>query len=375
MKGYGIKQIDKRKSAGGCFRPSFLFLLLIALGVGAYFLYKYKYEQSPAELISKAFSKDDNTQETADTSGQQDKAAGEGVSEEDVKENVGVVVDGDEPTSLKDLMGDGKESKSKVTTLSPKARKEVEALYEKAVKEFRNKDFVKTRNYCLEILAKGLGEDQPLWAETVDMLGKSNIEIFTTGIVVPEKEIYNIQVGDSLDKISKKFNTTIDAIQRSNGLDPASPVIHPGNQFHIYKGDWHIKVSKGHYRLYLYDGDKLFKVYNIAIGKQNRTPAGTFEIVEKVRQPDWVYRGKRYPYGSKENVLGTRWMRMKPTGNTNRLLRGYGIHGTWEPDSIGKQASNGCIRMVNNDVEELFEIIPKYRKADGSHVDVIITED
>lgn len=370
MGSYGIKQIDKRRSSGGCLRGPLLLIIVIALGAGGYYYYKNYYEKgSKAPLISGKTESAESGKEIKDDKEMTDKTEVVDIDDNSTKSS------DNEITSVQDLMGSTDKTESKKPTLSAAAQREVKELHDKAVKEFRNKDYVKTRNYCWAILEKGLTEGQPLWEETVNMLGKANIEILLTGIVVPEKEIYTIQMGDSLDKIAKKFNTTIDAVQQSNGLDPASPVIHPNNQFHIYKGDWSILVSKGRYRLYLYDGKKLFKVYNVAIGKQNRTPVGTFEIVEKVRNPDWVYRGKRYPFGSKENVLGTRWMRMRPTGNTNRLLRGYGIHGTWEPDSIGKQASNGCIRMVNTDVEELFKIIPKYKKINGSYVDVTITED
>ena len=51
-------------------------------------------------------------------------------------------------------------------------------------------------------------------------------------------------------------------------------------------------------------------------------------------------------------------MKLKPTGATNLGLSGYGIHGTAYPDSIGKSESNGCIRMKNEIVEELFSIVP-----------------
>jgi len=37
---------------------------------------------------------------------------------------------------------------------------------------------------------------------------------------------------------------------------------------------------------------------------------------------------------------------------------GYGIHGTWEPDTIGRQSSAGCIRLLNDDVAELFVMLP-----------------
>jgi len=63
------------------------------------------------------------------------------------------------------------------------------------------------------------------------------------------------------------------------------------------------------------------------------------------------------PYGDKENVLGTRWISLTATGQTPKV-RGYGIHGTWEPDTVGKQASAGCVRLLNPDVEELFLIVP-----------------
>ena len=68
------------------------------------------------------------------------------------------------------------------------------------------------------------------------------------------------------------------------------------------------------------------------------------------------------PFGDKENVLGTRWIRLVPNGKTSRQVSGLGIHGTWDPTSIGKAESNGCLRLLNKDVEELFAIIPNERK-------------
>ena len=64
------------------------------------------------------------------------------------------------------------------------------------------------------------------------------------------------------------------------------------------------------------------------------------------------------PFGDKENILGTRWMSLTATGETPPA-RGYGIHGTWEPATLGKQSSAGCIRMRNSDVEELFMLVPE----------------
>ena len=78
---------------------------------------------------------------------------------------------------------------------------------------------------------------------------------------------------------------------------------------------------------------------------------GEFKITSRIENPPW-YRpdGKTIPYGDPENILGTHWLGLN--------VPGYGIHGTWEPDSIGRQSSAGCIRLLNDDVAELYVMLP-----------------
>ncbi|MCK4520156.1 MAG: L,D-transpeptidase, partial [Candidatus Omnitrophica bacterium] len=57
-------------------------------------------------------------------------------------------------------------------------------------------------------------------------------------------------------------------------------------------------------------------------------------------------------------ILGSRWMGLKGVSEEMGELEGYGIHGTTLPNDLGKQITSGCIRMKNEDVEELFDIIP-----------------
>ncbi|MFQ5787157.1 MAG: L,D-transpeptidase, partial [Thermodesulfobacteriota bacterium] len=66
-----------------------------------------------------------------------------------------------------------------------------------------------------------------------------------------------------------------------------------------------------------------------------------------------------YQFGDPKNVLGTRWIGFEDKEG----LYGYGIHGTTEPDSIGKEMSNGCIRLTNEDVEELFNYVKAKTKV------------
>jgi L,D-transpeptidase ErfK/SrfK len=99
-------------------------------------------------------------------------------------------------------------------------------------------------------------------------------------------------------------------------------------------------------KLVLLEDGKIKKVYDIAVGKAaTPSPTGTFHIASRVKDPTWYGPGVIVPPG-KGNPLGTRWMGLG--------FKGYGIHGTNAPRSIGKAASHGCIRMKTSDAEDLF---------------------
>ncbi len=110
-----------------------------------------------------------------------------------------------------------------------------------------------------------------------------------------------------------------------------------------------IVVSIPDRKLILFDGDRITKIYDVAVGKPSTpTPEGEFRIVNRIPNP--TYYGPGVVMGpGKNNPLGTRWMGLSALG--------YGIHGTNAPGSIGKAASHGCIRMRQQDLEELFELV------------------
>ena len=97
----------------------------------------------------------------------------------------------------------------------------------------------------------------------------------------------------------------------------------------------------------------------LGTGQNAKTPAGTLVVKDKIEHPDWWSDGgKVIPYGDPANVLGTHWLALEATGETPRVS-GYGIHGTWDDTTLGKQSSAGCVRMSNADVRELFLFLPR----------------
>jgi lipoprotein-anchoring transpeptidase ErfK/SrfK len=135
---------------------------------------------------------------------------------------------------------------------------------------------------------------------------------------------------------------------KSNNLD-GSKII-PGRKIKVWNAPFSIFVDKSQNILLLKSDEEVVKTYLASTGKNNSTPVGTFKITNKLPNPTWFKAGAAVPPESPENVLGTRWMGFD--------LPGYGIHGTTEPKELGKQVTQGCVRLSNNDVEELYTIVP-----------------
>jgi hypothetical protein len=110
-----------------------------------------------------------------------------------------------------------------------------------------------------------------------------------------------------------------------------------------------IVISIPDKKLALVENGRVLKVYSVAVGTlSSPTPSGQVKIINKLAAPTYYNRGHVIPPG-KSNPLGSRWLGLSK--------RGYGIHGTTAPNSIGKAASHGCIRMRKQEVEELFELV------------------
>jgi lipoprotein-anchoring transpeptidase ErfK/SrfK len=116
----------------------------------------------------------------------------------------------------------------------------------------------------------------------------------------------------------------------------------------------HLVIKLSERRVYVYQDDKVLTSYPIAVGKKGwETPLGNFKIITKLVNPSWQspWNGKIIPPGPK-NPLGDRWIGFWSDGKNT-----IGFHGTPAENTVGSAASHGCIRMLNNDVRALFEMV------------------
>ncbi len=110
-----------------------------------------------------------------------------------------------------------------------------------------------------------------------------------------------------------------------------------------------VVVSIPDRKLAVMEGGNVVAAFPVAVGAApSPSPMGEFRIVNRVSNPTYYHPGSVIPSG-KDNPVGTRWLGLS--------RKGYGIHGTNAPRSVGKAASHGCIRLRNRDVERLFTML------------------
>jgi lipoprotein-anchoring transpeptidase ErfK/SrfK len=183
------------------------------------------------------------------------------------------------------------------------------------------------------------------WGKKVEEI---NIKLLFSAILTPKSILYEVKPGDTLVKIAKEFKTTVDLIMKSNNLNDDK--IFPGRKIKVWTAPFSIVVDKSQNTLILKSDEEIIKTYIVSTGLNNSTPVGNFNIINKLLNPTWFKAGAVVGPNSPENILGSRWLGFE--------LPGYGIHGTTDPDNLGKQITQGCIRMSNSDVEELYTIVP-----------------
>ena len=182
----------------------------------------------------------------------------------------------------------------------------------------------------------------------------------------PYAKQYTVKEGDSLSNIRKAQHLDCEwrFLQRINHLSNERS-IRIGQVLKTPTGSFHGEVHKSEFRLNIFEGDGPDRVmvasYPISLGEFNSTPTGAFAIRprSKLIDPEWrnPRTGQHFQSNDPANPIGERWIGLKGIEPHNKDFEGYGIHGTTDIGSIGKQASMGCVRMLPQDVEVVYELL------------------
>jgi len=177
---------------------------------------------------------------------------------------------------------------------------------------------------------------------------------------------YQVQPGENLVKIAKAHTVTADLLCRINGIsDPRK--LRAGQTLKIVTGPYSAVVTKHDFTLELWQGepytaDSLYiTTFKVGLGADNSTPTGKWIVQPGSKLKNPTYHSARgegvIAADDPKNPLGEFWLGLQGTDGQTVGKTSYGIHGTIEPESIGKMASQGCIRMLNEDAAVVFEML------------------
>lgn len=188
----------------------------------------------------------------------------------------------------------------------------------------------------------------------------------------PQQSAYTVEPGDVLVKICRNLDVPPAFIARVNAVKPER--IRAGQSLKLIQGPIHAVVSKKHFTMDLYlgalpgnPGSMYLMTFPVGLGEAGSTPTGTWEVTRgsKTENPQWTNprTDQSFERDDPKNPLGERWIGLTGIAGAAVGAVSYGIHGTIEPESIGKNASMGCIRLKHEDVIQLFDMLSEGRST------------
>ena len=226
---------------------------------------------------------------------------------------------------------------------------------------------VRGRRVLSEVLLAGKRPPGPDAADVIRRtLDRVNEDLLFSPSVNPEDplvETYKVQSGDRLIRIGRKYDVPYQVLERVNGIEARK--LRAGQTIKLIKGPFHARIHKQRFIMDLYlrdpEGRAIYaRSFSVGLGEGNSTPAGQWVVGRaKTTNPDWrnPRTGEYYKPDDEDNPIGEYWISLKGVGPKTEGKDGYGIHGTIEPDSIGRQMSMGCIRLRRDDIKQLFHML------------------
>lgn len=180
--------------------------------------------------------------------------------------------------------------------------------------------------------------------------------------------IHQVSAGENPDAIARSYGMSREFLNRLRGKEPNSADLRAGEIIKAVKlkehGGFAVEIDLSDYTLDLYIAGLFARRYHITIGApESPTPTGSTQLTDRVWHPQWTHpvSKKVFQYGDPENILGPVWL---PFDAKLLGAAGIGIHGyTGSDGRMMAQQSNGCVRMENEQVQELYWTLSHPQRA------------
>ncbi len=236
-----------------------------------------------------------------------------------------------------------------------------------------NTDLLAARKMLNDALLAGGLSDADATAVKREMADLNTVIVFSSRIFPadPLGGSYKVEPGDRLVTIANKHAVPFQLLLQLNHLADARK-LRSGQTIKTVNGPFYAVVSKSRFTIDLYLGgpggsptSMYVTSFPVGLGTDDSTPTGTWVIKNKAASPAYDSpRGEGHiAAGDPKNPLGPYWLGLEGTDGKAVGAQSYGIHGTIDPDSIGKMASLGCIRLRNDDITTVYKLLVEQKST------------
>ncbi len=174
-------------------------------------------------------------------------------------------------------------------------------------------------------------------------------------------ESYTVQSGDQLRIIGERHKVPYEILMTINRL-PRPEALRADQKLKVVNGPFHAKVNRSTFTLDVYLQTTFVKSYPVGLGKPGyETPTGGWLVKpgDKLIKPQWTDpdTGRVYRAEDSDYPLGSRWIGLDGVEGNAVGRTGFAIHGTNDPNQIGKPGSRGCIRLHNGDAVAVYNML------------------
>ncbi|MBN1436747.1 MAG: L,D-transpeptidase family protein [Sedimentisphaerales bacterium] len=237
-----------------------------------------------------------------------------------------------------------------------------DSLFRQGLDAWQNEDVLGARDCLSAAVNAGLSDQDDLAARAI-LNQCADLWLFSSRVYEGDSccRRYTVRSGDLLANIGRDCGVPYALLMRLNNISrPES--LQAGQSLKVVQGPFHLAVDRDRCLMSVYLGDILVRSYPVGLGAPGRdTPIGLWRAAEGRKQlnPAWTDpdTGEHFYADDPQNPLGSRWIGLEGLSGDAEGRVGFGIHGTINPEEIGRAVSRGCIRLHNHDVEELYDMV------------------
>ncbi|MHC4443492.1 MAG: L,D-transpeptidase family protein [Planctomycetota bacterium] len=224
----------------------------------------------------------------------------------------------------------------------------------------KRNDLTSARTHFNRALKAGLSakETQRVRKELSDIAAKT---IFSPKVYKDDGLVAHhvVRRGEVLAKIAKKYKVSDDLLADINNIKNKN-FIREGQRLKVLNGPFHGCIDKSDHLMHMYIQDVYVRTFRVALGTHNSTPSGKWKVSNHQKNPGWTDPrpgGKRWHPDDPKNPIGEYWIGLHGIEGDAVGQFGYGIHGTIEPETIGRDVSLGCVRLTPKDIALLYKMM------------------